>query len=161
MPVEGLTSLQPASLQDGSAAANRHSASAAPHGSAGPVGPARPSGSASVFKLPAASPPSGSSAPLGVTIGPAAPGADGAGRAALAPPRGAERTSVGQEFEAVTLAPLVEAMLPARDSAFWGGDSGRLWRSVFAQHLAEDVAAGGGLGLADLIDQLITKESQA
>ena len=82
------------------------------------------------------------------TSGAPAPSATVAGRAARA------RTA-GEEFEAVTLTAFVQHMLPNEDSIVWGGQAGRLWRGVFAQHLAAEVAATGGIGIADLINTML------
>lgn len=72
--------------------------------------------------------------------------------------RTARAKSVGEEFEAVALSSFVEHMLPPDDSAVWGGQHGKLWRGVFAQHLASEVAAGGGVGIADIINTMLEEQ---
>ncbi len=75
--------------------------------------------------------------------------------AAPAAERAALARSAGEEFEAVALTTFVQHMLPKDDSIVWGGEGGRLWRGVFAQHLASEVAATGGIGIADLINTML------
>lgn len=63
--------------------------------------------------------------------------------------------TVGQKFEAAVLTPLVAQMLPSKDNPVWGGQSGAIWRSLYAERLAETLAQSGGAGIAPLIDQMI------
>ncbi|WP_226578769.1 rod-binding protein [Acuticoccus sediminis] len=81
-------------------------------------------------------------------------------RAAASSAMRAQRdTSVGQEFEAVALTSFVQHLLPSEDSIVWGGQAGRLWRGVFAQHLASEVAAAGGIGIADIINTTLAERT--
>lgn len=63
--------------------------------------------------------------------------------------------SVGEQFEAVTLTTFVSQMLPDGDSTVWGGSAGKMWRGLFAEHLAAEVARSGGIGIADVIDTMM------
>ena len=78
--------------------------------------------------------------------------------AGFAAARAAEARSVGEAFEATTLTTFVQHMLPPEDSAVWGGRAGAMWRSVFAQNLAEDVARGGGIGIAEIINTMLAEQ---
>ncbi|MBJ3778657.1 rod-binding protein [Acuticoccus mangrovi] len=73
----------------------------------------------------------------------------------LAAVRAGEGAGVGQEFEAATLTTFLASMLPSDDSPVWGGSAGRLWRGLFAEHLAAEVARSGGIGIADVVDRMI------
>lgn len=104
---------------------------------------ADPSGAAqSATAAPVSSPPAGGFA--GAVQG-----------ARLAAVHATQKASAGEEFEAVTLTSFVQLMLPPDDSVVWGGSAGRLWRGVFAQHLAADIAAQGGVGIADIINTML------
>ncbi|MEM8852374.1 MAG: rod-binding protein [Pseudomonadota bacterium] len=63
--------------------------------------------------------------------------------------------AVGQKFEATVLMPLIAHMLPPKDNPVWGGQSGAIWRSLYAERLAEALAQSGSVGIAPLIDQMI------
>lgn len=77
----------------------------------------------------------------------------------LARARAETTRNVGKEFEAVTLTTFVQHILPSEDSIVWGGEAGRLWRGVFAEHLAAEVARGGGIGIADLINSSLDQQN--
>ncbi|WP_420392707.1 rod-binding protein [Acuticoccus sp.] len=77
----------------------------------------------------------------------------GTGSAAEA--RVAASQDVGRAFEAVTLGTFVSEMLPSDTSSFWGSDGGKLWRGVFAEHLAAEIAETGGVGIADLVNEML------
>lgn len=62
--------------------------------------------------------------------------------------------SVLQRFEAFVLKSFVEAMLPKDSSAIYGeGSAGRIWRSMLAEGLADELAASGGIGIADSLSR--------
>ncbi len=53
-------------------------------------------------------------------------------------------------FEAMALAGFVEAMLPQRaEAVFGGGTAGQVWRSMLAEQIAMQMAESGGIGIAD------------
>lgn len=57
-----------------------------------------------------------------------------------------------QQFEGFVLRTFVEAMLPKENASFFGsGTAGDIWRSMMAERLGEEIAAGGGIGIADLL----------
>lgn len=55
-----------------------------------------------------------------------------------------------QKFEAMVLQNFVQSMLPADTEAIFGkGTAGEVWKSMMAQQLANMIAEGGGIGIAD------------
>ncbi|MEW5422255.1 rod-binding protein [Amorphus sp. 3PC139-8] len=55
-----------------------------------------------------------------------------------------------RNFEAMALTSFVETMLPGdAESVFGSGTAGNVWRSMLAQHIADEVADAGGIGIAD------------
>jgi hypothetical protein len=81
----------------------------------------------------------------------------GADSTALHAPRSRAPSTTGETFEATVLVPLIAAMLPPEDAEIWGGTGGALWRGVFADALATDVARSGGIGIAPLVDRMIAR----
>lgn len=78
--------------------------------------------------------------------------ADGAAKdGALAAARLARAEAAAVEFEAAMLTSFVEPMLPSEDNEVWGGTGAHAWRGLFARELAAEMAAAGGIGLADLV----------
>lgn len=69
-----------------------------------------------------------------------------------------ERKSVASnaamKFEAFVLQTFIETMLPKdSDSVFGTGTSGDIWRSMLAEHIANEAARTGGIGIAQVIDK--------
>ena len=57
-----------------------------------------------------------------------------------------------EQFEGFVLRTFVEAMLPKEGTSFFSsGTAGGIWRSMMAERLGEELAAGGGIGIADLL----------
>ncbi|WP_416186596.1 rod-binding protein [Fulvimarina uroteuthidis] len=57
-----------------------------------------------------------------------------------------------QQFEAFALRSFVESMLPSEATNFFGaGTAGNIWRSMMAEQLGNQLARGGGIGIADMI----------
>lgn len=55
-----------------------------------------------------------------------------------------------QNFEAMALTTFVQTMLPANaDNVFGSGTAGSVWRSLLAEKIAGQMAAAGGIGIAD------------
>ncbi|MDQ0326275.1 hypothetical protein J2R99_002144 [Rhodopseudomonas julia] len=55
-------------------------------------------------------------------------------------------------FEAMFLSTFVQTMLPASsDAMFGGGQAGEMWRSMLAQQIATQMAAAGGIGIAETV----------
>ncbi len=60
--------------------------------------------------------------------------------------------SVYRRFEAFVLQTFVESILPKEASSVFGkGTSGSIWRSMLAEQIAGQVAAAGGVGIADTL----------
>jgi Rod binding domain-containing protein len=76
-------------------------------------------------------------------------------RAAAAAARlSAPSHDVNQKFEAVMLRRMVEEMLPKDSSSLYGeGTAGDIWRSLQADLMSQEMAKGGGVGLAKLLDK--------
>jgi flagellar protein FlgJ len=59
-----------------------------------------------------------------------------------------------QKFEAFLLQTFVEAMLPKDASEVYGsGTAGDIWRSMFAEHIANELAESAKLGIATRISE--------
>ncbi len=59
---------------------------------------------------------------------------------------------VAEKFEAFLLQQFVETMLPKDAEAVYGsGTAGSVWKSMLAEQLGGQIAAGGGVGLADAL----------
>jgi len=57
-----------------------------------------------------------------------------------------------QAFESFVLRSFIEEMLPKENTAvFGGGTAGNIWRSMLAERIADEMAASGGIGIADTI----------
>ncbi len=57
-----------------------------------------------------------------------------------------------EQFEGFVLRSFVESMLPSGDSEFFGkGTAGDIWRSMLAEQIGNEIAKGGGIGIADTI----------
>lgn len=55
-----------------------------------------------------------------------------------------------QNFEAMALTTFVQTMLPDNaDAVFGSGTAGSVWRSLLAEKIAGQMAAAGGIGIAD------------
>ncbi|MCE7026458.1 rod-binding protein [Jiella avicenniae] len=57
-----------------------------------------------------------------------------------------------EQFEGFVLRSFVESMLPSGESEFFGkGTAGDIWRSMLAEEIGNEMAKGGGIGIADTI----------
>jgi Rod binding domain-containing protein len=57
-----------------------------------------------------------------------------------------------QKFEAFVLQSFIQEMMPeTQESVFGGGISGDFWKSMMSEKIAEQVAARGGIGIADKV----------
>ncbi|MBO0661233.1 rod-binding protein [Jiella sp. MQZ9-1] len=57
-----------------------------------------------------------------------------------------------EQFEGFVLRSFVESMLPDKSSGFFGkGTAGEIWRSMLADQIGKEIAASGGIGIADVI----------
>jgi hypothetical protein len=68
------------------------------------------------------------------------------------PPHAQKPVDAAQKFEAFVLQTFIQEMMPETpESVFGSGISGDFWKSMMSEKIAEQVAARGGLGLADTI----------
>lgn len=66
--------------------------------------------------------------------------------------------SPGEDFEAMILTQFVETMLPDdAEQVFGKGSSGEIWKSMLAEQVATQLAASGGVGIADMINDSLTQ----
>lgn len=57
-----------------------------------------------------------------------------------------------QKFESFVLQTFVENMLPSENSSFFGeGTAGKIWKSMLAERIGEEMARAGGIGIADML----------
>ncbi|NDV85723.1 rod-binding protein [Aurantimonas aggregata] len=57
-----------------------------------------------------------------------------------------------EQFEGFVLRSFVESMLPTEASSYFGsGTAGEVWRSMMAEEIGNELAKGGGIGIADAI----------
>ncbi|MCU0831062.1 MAG: rod-binding protein [Rhizobiaceae bacterium] len=60
---------------------------------------------------------------------------------------------LGRAFEAMILRPMIDAMLPESEAVFGSGPGADVWKSFYADAMANEIAAHGGLGLARLLPE--------
>ncbi|HDZ75568.1 MAG TPA: hypothetical protein ENH55_22950 [Aurantimonas coralicida] len=54
-----------------------------------------------------------------------------------------------EQFEGFVLRSFVESMLPSEASSYFGsGTAGAIWRSMMAEEIGNELAKGGGIGIA-------------
>ncbi len=59
-----------------------------------------------------------------------------------------------QQFEAMTLATMIESAMPDdATSAYGSGTAGSVWKSMMAEQLGKQMAAAGGIGLASMLER--------
>lgn len=57
-----------------------------------------------------------------------------------------------EQFEGFVLRSFVESMLPSEASSYFGsGTAGAIWRSMMAKEIGNELARGGGIGIASAI----------
>jgi len=70
--------------------------------------------------------------------------------------------SPAEKFEAMVLTQFVETMLPNdAEMVFGEGSTGEIWKSMLAEQVAGQLAASGGIGVADLISDTLNKGAKA
>ncbi|MHA7772929.1 rod-binding protein [Roseibium sp. M-1] len=70
--------------------------------------------------------------------------------------------SPAKQFEAMILTQFVETMLPQDSEEIFGkGAAGEIWKSMLAEQVANQLAASGGVGIADLISDTLNKGVKA
>lgn len=68
------------------------------------------------------------------------------------------KKSPGEDFEAMILTQFVETMLPDNAEMVFGkGSAGEIWKSMLAEQVATQLAASGGVGIADMIKDGLTQ----
>ena len=72
--------------------------------------------------------------------------------------RAAAAKTPGEDFEAMILTQFVETMLPNdAEQVFGEGSAGEIWKSMLAEQVATQLAASGGVGIADMINDSLTQ----
>lgn len=67
-----------------------------------------------------------------------------------------------QKFEAMILTQFVETMLPENaETVFGEGSTGEIWKSMLAEQVANQLAASGGVGIADLLSDTLNQGVKA
>lgn len=64
----------------------------------------------------------------------------------------ARKVSPEEKFEGFVLRTFVEEMLPSEEGGFFGtGMAGNVWRSMLAEQIGDELAASGGVGIAEML----------
>ena len=59
-----------------------------------------------------------------------------------------------QQFESFVLRSFVESMLPQENSEYFGtGTAGKIWKSMLAERIGDEMAKDGGIGIADMLEK--------
>lgn len=67
-----------------------------------------------------------------------------------------------KKFEAYLMQTFVESMLPKNTSEIYGsGTAGEIWRSMLAEHIANEMASGTALGIAESIANFKSKVNKS
>jgi flagellar protein FlgJ len=70
--------------------------------------------------------------------------------------------SPAEKFEALVLHQFVETMLPDDAGDVFGkGATGEIWKSMLAEQVANQMAASGGIGIADLMSHTLKQGNEA
>lgn len=70
--------------------------------------------------------------------------------------------SPAEKFEALVLHQFVETMLPDDAGDVFGkGATGEIWKSMLAEQVANQMAASGGIGIADLMSDTLKRGTEA
>lgn len=107
--------------------------------------------------------PEGSQWPVEGYTGPTAGGA-GSARVAMLNDTALNKggLSAAQKFEALMMQQMVEGILPEdAESVFGSGTAGGIWKSMLAEQIGNQIAARGGVGIADLITTTLSKRDTA
>lgn len=66
----------------------------------------------------------------------------------------ASMSDASKKFEAMVLQTFISAMMPKNaDGTYGQGMAGEMWKSMMAEKLADVVAEGGGIGIADRLNK--------
>ncbi|CUA85090.1 Rod binding protein [Chelatococcus sambhunathii] len=67
-----------------------------------------------------------------------------------------------RKFEAFVLQNFIEAMLPENGEVVFGtGTAGKIWKSMLAEKMGEQVAVSGGIGIAEMLRTATERSQQA
>ncbi|WP_417669132.1 rod-binding protein [Roseibium sp.] len=81
---------------------------------------------------------------------------------AAAPVEAASRQTPVEKFEALILHQFVETMLPDDAANVFGeGATGEIWKSMLAEQVGNQMAASGGIGIADLLSDNLKDKNKA
>lgn len=70
--------------------------------------------------------------------------------------------SPAQKFEALMMQQMVEGILPEdAESVFGSGTAGGIWKSMLAEQIGNQMAARGGIGIAELIAKTLGQRETA
>ncbi len=70
--------------------------------------------------------------------------------------------SPAEKFEALILHQFVETMLPDEAGSVFGeGATGEIWKSMLAEQVGNQIAASGGVGIADLLSDTLRDQKNA
>jgi flagellar protein FlgJ len=59
-----------------------------------------------------------------------------------------------QQFESFVLRSFVEGMLPDDNSSYFGtGTAGKIWKSMLAEQLGDEMARDGGIGISEMLEK--------
>jgi flagellar protein FlgJ len=59
-----------------------------------------------------------------------------------------------QQFESFVLRSFVESMLPQENSEYFGtGTAGKIWKSMLAERIGDEMAKDGGIGIAEMLGE--------
>lgn len=77
------------------------------------------------------------------------------------PPEDSDATQAARDFEAMFLAQSFEQSFKTLpDTAFGGGHAGETWRHFLARAIADEVAQGGGTGIAQWLAPQIAADAE-
>ncbi|WP_428487261.1 rod-binding protein [Rhodopila sp.] len=80
------------------------------------------------------------------------------------PPDPAKIAKAAKDFEAMAIGQLLQPMFDTVDtahSAFGGGDGEAAWKPMLVQEIAKQIAANGGLGLAQPVYEAMLRMQEA
>lgn len=69
-------------------------------------------------------------------------------------------SAAARDFEAFVLQSFIESMLPEKsESVFGTGRAAAFWKSMLAEHVANELAHAGGIGIARLVEAELAERS--
>ena len=89
---------------------------------------------------------------------PALPGGTGEARVAMHNATSVNHGSLSpaQKFEAMILQQFVDGMMPDdAESVYGSGTAGGIWKSMLAEQISTQIAARGGIGIADFVNSTL------